>query len=99
MCIIILLECSLTRGYLHFSEGSVLHGEVSGEVIREVVGVTRRMGGTHRTYHFLEHARIRMLLGHMISKPHLRESDLSAEGAGEGSGVLCTVIFPTEIEI
>lgn len=60
-----------TKGYLHVSEGPVLHSKVSWKVIREMVGVTSRVGRTHRTYHLLEHARVRVLLGHMISKPCL----------------------------
>lgn len=77
----------------------MLHGEVGRKVISEVVGITSRVGRTHGAYHLLEHAQIWVLLGHMISKPSLRESDLTAEGTREGTSLLCAVIFTTEEEI
>ena len=77
----------------------MLHGEVSWKVICEVVGVTSGVGRTYWTYHLLEHAWIRVLLSHMISKPRLREPHLTTEGTREGSGLLCTVILTTKEEI
>ena len=87
------------KGYLHVSEGPVLHGEVSWEVVCEVVGITSRVGCAHRAYHLLEHARVRVLLGHMISKPRLREPNLATQGTCEGSRLLCAVILATKEEI
>ena len=77
----------------------MLHGEVSWEVVCEVVGVTSWVGCAHWAYHLLEHARVRVLLGHMISKPHLRESNLTTQGTREGSSLLCAMIFATKEEI
>ena len=93
------IQVTHKKGYLHVSESPVLHGEVSWEVVCEVVGITSWVGCAHWAYHLLEHARVRVLLGHMISKPRLRESNLTTQGTREGRSLLCAMIFATKEEI
>lgn len=59
-------------------------GEMCREVICQVVGVTVRVGSTHRTDDLLKDRGLSMLLGHMISQLCLRESNLPTYGASEG---------------
>ena len=53
---------SLGYHELHLSQCSVLHSEVSGEVVRQVVGIAARMGRTNGTDHFLQGGGVTVLL-------------------------------------
>ena len=52
---------------LHFSQCSVLNGEVCREVIRQVIGVPARVSCTHRTDYLLQRGGVAVLFCDMLS--------------------------------
>ena len=73
----------------------MFHGQMSREIVCEVIGVPTRVRGADGTDDLLTPARVPVLFGDVVPQLCLREAKLGTERAGVGEGGLHTVTLPT----